>query len=143
MRNKTRARHNLKTKRLAQWIAGTLAVGMALAPFCSVCCWISFHSAMSNAATEEVSCHQGKSNSGSPAWNHFESMQHCASADAAVEPPPSQNSFSLSHLPLLTYSTISGALIIPPLNIEKHLPAPIDLSPQTERDSVLLTRLRV
>jgi hypothetical protein len=135
--------HKLKTKRLAQWIAGMLAVSMVLAPFCNACCWISIHSAVSNAAAEEVSCHHGKPNSGSLAWNHFESMQHCASADAAVEPSSGQNSFSLSHPSLLTHSTISGVSIIPPLKVEKHLPGPGDLCPQTERNSVLLTRLRV
>jgi hypothetical protein len=143
MRNIAGAMHNLKTKRPAQWIAAMLAVGIVLAPFCSACCWISVHSAGSSAATEEVSCHHGKSNSGSYAWNHFEGMQHCASADAAVEPPSGRNSFSLSHPPLLTHSTIAGALVIPPRNLEKHLPGTVGLSPQTQANIVLLTSLRV
>jgi hypothetical protein len=143
MRNIARVMHNLKTKRLGQWIAAMLALGMVLAPFCSACCWISVHPAVSNAATEEVSCHHHTSTAGSYAWNHFEGMQHCDSADAAVEPSSSQNSFSLSHPPLLTDSTISGALIIPPLNVENYLSCSLGLSPQTQTDTVVLTRLRV
>jgi hypothetical protein len=143
MRNISRAMHNLKTKRLGQWIAAMLAVGMVLAPFCSACCWISVHPAVSNAATEEVSCHHHTSTAGSYAWNHFEGMQHCDSADAAVEPSSSQNSFSLSPAPLFGHSAIFRALIAPARNVEIHLSWSLGLSPQTQTDIVVLNSLRV